>query len=704
MATHLKLFCLCLVFLCAASIVSATPSIYPSSVSCGNKVVGEPGANHLEISIRNSSIPHLHFTGSGIALTGPDAADFSITVMPSLEYMNAGEVRYLTIAFAPQSLGNKSAFLVITTDSATTPEVTVPITGDAVAPRGSTVTSPYTGYGPGQSTIGPGGHYSSITAAAQDISSTPLTGGDWTFLILDDLTETNNSIIGQQSTNGHTITFRPAPGTTPTVTFTTTTQNLDTFGSWPGHILIGAELTNDTGNWRLRPRHTHNIIIDGSDIAGTDSRSLTFQNKSGTGATALVHVNGNCDNIQLRNCNFLYEPPGYLSSPPAVIDFAAINNFPGHPGIPPDEVPDFGVVTNCFISTAGTGPVLYPAISINYRAISSPPYHIDPGSRGIQITSNTITNLYYGMRVNFCADALISSNSLHLDIDEPPYRNQTARTGISCQINMPEDGATTTSITGNLITFSGDGTTSKSVHGIIVASQDTANAIFVTNNMISGLTAPHKAKSTFSLNYGILNSSDNLCTVTIAHNSISFTEHADALGTASRCAAIANSVVNQYFAGNTIIRNNIIRMGTPGSAAIMSLPTPEHLEPSTIISDHNVIYTAPGAIVAYEFDGSNSLYYESLEEWRAASGQDGESMDHDPFVPAAAGMGTWVGPTGSGTPDMHFTSYPGDAYQMPAVPGVTQDFDRDPRPGPLAIAGADEITPGSSSVGEWSLY
>jgi hypothetical protein len=222
--------------------------------------------------------------------------------------------------------------------------------------------------------------------------------------------------------------------------------------------------------------------------------------------------------------------------------------------------------------------------------------------------------------------------------------------------------------------------------------------------MISGLTAPPNDVTAFTLVYGIRSSTDKLCTVTIAHNSISFVEDADAQATAPRCAAIANATINQYFAGNTVIQNNVIRMGTPGSCAIMRLPTPDTLPPATIISDNNVIYTAPGAYTAYVQQGGSGNFYETLEQWQSASGQDLHSVRLDPFVPVAEGMGTWSGTPSASNPDLHFTSYPGDAYLVPALAAVPDDYDRELRQGELAIAGADEISPTSSSINEWSLY
>lgn len=692
-----------LVLLSIVHAAGANPIVYPPSLGAGYKVVTEPDTNRIELSIRNSSGSSLQFTGDGVSITGPDAADFQIAQMPVMTAIPSGGVRHCLIDFKPSSIGSKQASVIITTDSSTSPTITVPITGNSVAPRGTTVSGMYDGYGPGISTIGPGGDYKSLFAATEAIRRHPLTGGDWTFLITGDLMEENNSILGQRSTNGHQITFRPAPGTSATVTFTTTAQNMTPL---PGHFIIGAYVTYDVGNTRLRPCPTHNITIDGSDVPGGQTQSLTFSNLSTTQTTSLLHVYGNSDHVKIRNCTYLQTPysgPGDAG----IIDFAAINNFPYDSFSPPDEVADYGEISNCVISTTGTGTNFRPGITVNRRTGQSPPYHIDPGSVGMRITSNTVTNLYSCMDVRYCADAEISSNSLDIEFAEPPYRNSGSRSGIYSSVYQPEGGSTTTTITGNRIRFIGEGPTTKRLTGLQVESTETTNNILITNNMISGLTAHSTSlpESSFVPVYGIINSGDNLCTVTIAHNSIQFVEDDDARGTAPRCAAIANSTINQYFAGTSVIRNNIIRMGTAGSCAIMSLPRASYMPPATILSDYNIIHNAPGSYAAYMVqDNGIALPYVTVAEWNAATGNDGNSRLHDPFVAQAPGLGTWHGAPGDFTPNLHFTSDPGDGYRVPATGLVSSDFDGDPRPPLLTLAGADEIAELPSAVSDWSVY
>src|SRR5262245_2158037 len=102
----------------------------------------------------------------------------------------------------------------------------------------------YTGAGPGTSTIGgvtP--DYPDLTSAVTAVNAAPLTGGNWTFLIAGDTTETANIAMGQ-NTNGNTITFKPAAATTPTITFAPIADN--TSGAYVANWMIGSQAINDT--------------------------------------------------------------------------------------------------------------------------------------------------------------------------------------------------------------------------------------------------------------------------------------------------------------------------------------------------------------------------------------------------------------------------------------------------------------------------
>ena len=143
------------------------------------------------------------------------------------------------------------------------------------------------------SSIGAGGDYPSLTAAASDFNA--FTGGmrgPYTFLIAGDLTEPANVAWGN-ATNGHTLTIRPAPGVLATITFTGTAPNSGPAGHW----VIGSDTISA---FALQP--ITGLTIDGSDVPGGTNRNLTIQNATGAiDDSALLHVVGASTGVMLRN-------------------------------------------------------------------------------------------------------------------------------------------------------------------------------------------------------------------------------------------------------------------------------------------------------------------------------------------------------------------------------------------------------------------
>lgn len=165
--------------------------------------------------------------------------------------------------------------------------------GTATAPA-----APYTGTGPGTSTINAGGgaDYTSLSAAIADLNATPLTGGAWVFEIASNVTEGAGLSINQ-TLNGNTVTFRPAAATTPTV-----------------DITGGITVTDTTG-----------LIWDGSNSGGT-SRDLTLN------MTAAFTVVGESDGFVAENL---------------IMNVGFTFNGDG------SNAPDNGLVDNCAITASG---------------------------------------------------------------------------------------------------------------------------------------------------------------------------------------------------------------------------------------------------------------------------------------------------------------------------------------------------------------
>ena len=142
----------------------------------------------------------------------------------------------------------------------------------------------------------PGGanpHYSNLKAAADNLMAEGI-AGNVTFLITSDLTEAENVFLGL-NTQGHTVTFRPAPDVEPVVTFTSTTAN----GTINGSLVLGA-----SGNVTSSIIETRNIVFDGSNVVGGTSRDMTFNVSSGANNSNYFRVAGPLKDSQIRNMKF----------------------------------------------------------------------------------------------------------------------------------------------------------------------------------------------------------------------------------------------------------------------------------------------------------------------------------------------------------------------------------------------------------------
>lgn len=584
------------------------------------------------------------------------------------------------IVFHPTRVGSLTAQLrLVTEDPVTTTHI--PLSGTGVTARGTMHNGLFTGLGPGQSTIGAGGNYQTLQAACADISSKYLTGGDWTFLILNDLTEQNPASLGVHHTNGHTITFRPAPGTQPTITFPTA-----------GRLYIGAPAITTAPSTRSS---TQLIVIDGSTTVGRTDRSLTFRNTGAAGAGALIHVLGDCDYITLKNLNvqcFPSRSDNYYREAVRfdgeINPYNTANNDPTLAG----DFSDLSRIENCDIQVSSLGPghgIFYSVVFPPYRSFTRFPL---PGSAGLLVHNNTIKSNAGGIYLFPMEQVTITSNTVHIfsDYDSSyPESTPTPVIGVSGPPQATRSG--TFVIAGNMIRLL-SGETTHSLSGIYFRGNSPAGTMVdVYNNMVSGLTAAAPGGPSNG-RFAILEDSTEPTTATVIHNSIEMTGR-NLSTTATRTAAIGN----RYSRSNGImkVRNNIIRLEVPGAGAYSFNPGS-----GVVVADHNNVFTTSGSVVGYY----RGIYYNTLDDWRAGTGNDSSTIQLDPFLPASDGLGTWTAAAGAGGADLHFSAFPGDTYMVSNEAGVPTDIDGDLRSGPATLIGADEVGAPQASIPAWGLY
>jgi len=671
----------------------ASPELAPlkGSIDFGKKVPGEPGANWMEAGYSNLGDQTLIFTGAGISIEGMDAGDFRFRDVPTTTPM--GGTRYVNLEFAPASVGSKQAQLVFTTNDPDDPTTSILLTGEAVPFRGTLVNGEYDGYGPGQSTVGTGGDYGSLQDAVTAINAHPLTGGDWSFLILNDLDEPGSLLIGQPNTSSNTITLRPAPDTNPTVTFTSTTNRVNNV-TVSGHIIIGSKIERRWPNPpRLLPVKMQNFVIDGCNIVGGTERNLTLTNVDSSANLVIVHTMGDADRVAIRNCRF-----DCYANQPGTVGYNNVILFLGVQQQDAEHLgqgivwgsPDFGEIVNCdFRTTRAISAVIAFNITPGFSS-SSPDLVL---ATGIQISDNLLrVQGGSGVRIGHSSDGEITSNII--EIREP---STGFCSGIAVSAAGNGEEISSVHIKSNSIKFVRSAVTySSGETGMDLRVVSGAIDYHVSNNTVSGILAPNSINAP-GVGYGIAARISQNSSAFLAQNSVALRYMpGHSATTAMNCAALYLPRPLSGVYGRITILNNILLSDIPGSGCIVSnFPTGDALQ-----SNYNDFAYLNGAIAGFNGAGS----YATISDWQTAVGQDAHSISQDPFAAAIPGAGVWVGPSDSGSPDLHFTAHPGAVYKVPQLAGIATDIDGNVRPQNYTLMGAHQPPGPPATVGDWEIY
>lgn len=104
--------------------------VQPPSLNLGSRDIDFGATSQQTITITNNGTALLTFTGLGVAITGTDAADFSISSDTGETTLGPGLSRILGISFDPTTIGAKTATLTVTSDDTHhTPSVNVALSG-----------------------------------------------------------------------------------------------------------------------------------------------------------------------------------------------------------------------------------------------------------------------------------------------------------------------------------------------------------------------------------------------------------------------------------------------------------------------------------------------------------------------------------------------------------------------------------------------
>ncbi len=478
--------------------------------------------------------------------------------------------------------------------------------------------APYTGIGPGTSTIGTRlgtEDYTTLAAAAAAIRSAPLTGGDWTFEITSDLNESGRIAIGTP-TNGNSIILKPAASNPDTITITVT-QPTDTGGNGIGtHIGIGSDNLGDP----TATVSTDNFVLDGSKD-GSGSRDLIITQTDNGFGLAPLSVIGDSDNAIIRNVDFRVN----LTSIPLVTAIRVVSiNEP----TTADETPDNTLIENCRFTAVAANR--YRAINIQRSGSAAP----SAGADGTIIRNNEFV---------VTESAVLAVDYRNITIEGNLVEVQDNITG-SRQGGFELAGANTTSTGPYTVSILNNDIRSvrgpfddesARIYGMRITSD--AVGVFtvgieITNNIIGGIQLtgvdPHPRANYVA---GIeVDASE--ADVSILNNSINIVAPASTymLDGYDRAAGIGLSNVT----ANTVatVANNIVRVSGPSIAYAIDTDL------GNITSDTNAFFTDNCA----EFGFYNGQRVPNLVHWQEFVGTDANSIVADPTDDTDPLAGTWI--------------------------------------------------------------
>lgn len=491
----------------------------------------------------------------------------------------------------------------------------------------------------GTYTVGSGQTYATIAAAITAVNTDGVNGPVIFSLTDASYTMTNsaapngtiNAITGASSTN--TITFKPAPGISPTITIT----------------------ANATQNWGFKLNGSDYVVFDGCNISGGNNKNMTIIM---TGAKSRGFVLDNAaSNNTIKNCIITgYENTRYggteinigIYSTPTVAgnDNNTIFN---------NTISKFceGIYLNGNTTTRNTGNIIKQnyigstGAAANYINIAG---IIGTYQTSCTISKNEVFNLITvwattGIELDYSTNSSISRNLVHDIVNTDPSAMLVV--GIFSDITNIANPALT--ISNNMvyrIAGYGNGTHWSSVHGIFLSNQTGSpatstgvnvyfNSVYLTADGTYGLGANSNMVSGVNFNnyiYGI-NFENNIIRVSLG-------ERASAPTSTKGYALVASYCGNAF----NVIDYNIYYVSG---------------------QDNNYMgYKVTGGCVASDVNFATWQTYTGSQETHSTFGT----------VPAF-----------TSTTDLHLTSYSNGVD----IAGITVDYDGSTRGSPAKI-GADD--------------
>ena len=458
-----------------------------------------------------------------------------------------------------------------------------------------------------ESLVGEVDNFPSFRDAVEYINGMTDFSDDLSFYITSDLLEDCSSAgIGLAvDPSPYTITIKPAPGTTPTISFD---YPADANAGPSGAFIIG--MSGSTLDW-ADASTARNIIIDGSNTPDGTSRDLTITSTPGSHRNAKPLVLfGDVAHVEIKNLN-VYHQAAHESSPIQVGFNGAITlriNHLSEAGDAPSNI----VVDNCHLSAD------FPGVSPGYsgfnvfKTASDAIAYVD----NLSITNNLIEGKANGIILAWAGENINISNN-EIRIKQDISSDFQANAGIQIPVTPNQADVL---IDANLFSGISTGTTAESVY---VSAIDLlgGGSFSITNNMIRGFEATADQGFPGSLRGLYINNTE--VNVLFAYNSMLLDELPHVSGETSLQYTAVKLVE-----GNVVMKNNIIAaMESDFAYNLLEINTP----PDEM--DNNLYYLPSLALanVAW-YDGAS---HQSLHDWQTASGKDGNSIFSNPQFEAS---------------------------------------------------------------------
>jgi hypothetical protein len=507
-----------------------------------------------------------------------------------------------------------------------------------------------------------------LAAAAADFNSVG-SGliNNYTFFIGGNLTEPNNLFFGKP-TNGKTLTFKPSPSVTPTITFTGVTDNAGTSGHW----LFG--VTGLASTSEILAAGMPNIVIDGSNTVGGTTRDLTVQNTTADGPLVasdfprVINIVGDCDNAVVKNVIIkqLSQVVSNTNSVYALLFQARTNTAAPVGAFYPDDM----TVENCQIISKGT------------RAATGVGFTLSGAVAGAAIKNAVVRNCDFDTQ-HRCI--LLNGNSTHtVELNRFSFNQSDPN---SAFITAAIASANANGVSGWTATYSRnkflsmDTLTTAAASGIAAiqasgAPAATGTKYIIENNTIAGFN--FGAPISFDGVYRAIETASSFSVMDIRHNSINMPNFANVSGaTVGQVGVVTCGSTN--VAHNFNFVSNVVRCSQANGRAFFQ-------NSATAPTSNNNNIFAPGITTFATVTPTN---YVTFANWQGA-GFDVASTTDDP-------TDNWVSAT-----DLHLNAAPPAAYNVALLAAVPKDIDGATRSA-TTNKGADQFAL-NANVGEWSVY